>query len=95
MEKAILSAKESGDSVGGVVECVVTGVSRGLGAPFFDSAESRAVAIAVLGPAVKGVEFGMGFAMARLTGSMCNDEMASKTAHAPFDRPFAAACWAA
>ena len=61
------------DSVGGVVECRVQGVPRGLGEPFFDSAESMIAHLLFAVPAVKGVEFGSGFAGARLRGSQNND----------------------
>lgn len=61
------------DSVGGIVECRVQGVPRGLGEPFFDSAESMIAHLLFAVPAVKGVEFGSGFAGARLRGSQNND----------------------
>ncbi len=73
MREKIAEAKARGDSVGGVVECVITGVPAGLGDPMFDGIENR-VAQAVFGiPAVKGIEFGAGFASAAMTGSECND----------------------
>lgn len=69
IEKARLSM----DSVGGVVECAITGVPEGLGDPMFDGVENR-LAKAVFGiPAVKGVEFGAGFAAANMRGSQNND----------------------
>ena len=61
------------DSVGGIVECRVQGVPLGLGQPFFDSAESMIAHLLFAVPAVKGVEFGSGFAGARLRGSENND----------------------
>ena len=73
IEKTVQQAMEEHDSVGGLVECRVQGVPVGLGEPFFDGVE------AVLGhalfsiPAVKGVEFGAGFAAARMRGSEHND----------------------
>jgi chorismate synthase len=73
IEGAIDGAIRSGDSLGGVVECTVTGVPAGLGEPFFDSAESLLAHAALAIPAVKGVEFGAGFASARMRGSECND----------------------
>ena len=76
MEAAILAAKADGDSVGGVVECVVTGVPAGVGDPMFDGLENRIAAIVFGIPAVKGVEFGEGFAAARLRGSGNNDAFA-------------------
>ncbi len=76
MFAAIDAAKAEGDSVGGVVECVVTGLPAGIGGPMFGGLESR-IAQAVFGiPAVKGVEFGAGFAAAALKGSENNDPFA-------------------
>lgn len=73
MAEAILAAKAEGDSVGGVVECFVTGLPAGLGAPMFDGVENR-IARAIFGiPAVRGVEFGLGFAAAEMRGSAHND----------------------
>lgn len=73
MRKAILRAKEEGDSVGGVIECLVTGVPAGLGEPMFGGMENR-LAAALFGiPAVKGVEFGAGFGVATMRGSENND----------------------
>lgn len=66
-------AKAAGDSVGGVVECVCTGIPAGVGEPMFGGLENR-IAQAVFGiPAVKGIEFGIGFAAAELRGSENND----------------------
>lgn len=73
MEKAILSAKESLDSVGGVLETAVIGVPAGVGEPFFDSVESCLSHILFSIPAIKGVEFGSGFAMADMRASEAND----------------------
>ena len=61
------------DSVGGIVECRVQSVPLGLGQPFFDSAESMIAHLLFAVPAVKGAEFGSGFAGARLRGSENND----------------------
>ncbi len=61
------------DSVGGVIECRVDGVPIGMGEPFFDSVESMIAHLAFSIPAVKGIEFGSGFAGARLRGSQNND----------------------
>lgn len=73
MRRAILEARAQGDSLGGVVECMVQGVPAGLGAGMFGGMDSR-LAAAVFGiPAVKGVEFGAGFAFAGLRGSTAND----------------------
>lgn len=73
MRQAIEAAKDEGDSVGGIVECTIKGVPAGIGEPMFDGIENR-IAQAVFGiPAVKGVEFGNGFACADLKGSENND----------------------
>ncbi len=73
MQQRIADAKSAGDSVGGVVECIVDGLPVGLGDPMFGGMENR-IASAVFGiPAVKGVEFGDGFDVARLRGSENND----------------------
>ena len=75
MEKEILSAAEKGDSVGGVVEIMVSGLPAGLGGPMFDGAENI-ISSAVFGvPAVKGIEFGEGFKFAEMHGSEANDAM--------------------
>jgi chorismate synthase len=66
-------AAAAGDSVGGIVECVATGVPAGTGEPFFDSVESVAGHLLFSIPAVKGVEFGAGFGAASSTGSANND----------------------
>ncbi len=73
MLEAVDAARRAGDSCGGIVECAVLGLEAGLGEPMFDGLEnviSRAV-FAV--PAVKGIEFGEGFAASRLRGSENND----------------------
>lgn len=72
-EETIRRAVESRDSAGGVVECRASGVPAGLGEPFFDSAESLIAHLLFAIPAVKGVEFGDGFAAAARTGSRNND----------------------
>lgn len=78
MRKAIFQAKEEGDSVGGIVECLVTGVPAGLGEPMFGGMENR-LAAALFGiPAVKGVEFGAGFGVATMRGSENNDPFTVK-----------------
>lgn len=73
MEQTVLRAREAEDSVGGVLECMVTGLPAGLGAPFFDSVESVLSHLLFSVPAVKGVEFGEGFGFAALRGSQAND----------------------
>lgn len=78
MRKVILQAKEEGDSVGGIVECLVTGAPAGLGEPMFGGMENR-LAAALFGiPAVKGVEFGAGFGVATMRGSENNDPFTVK-----------------
>lgn len=72
-ESVVSAAQREGDSVGGVVECTVTGAGRDLGEPFFDSVESVAAHLLFSVPAVKGVEFGSGFEGVRLRGSERND----------------------
>lgn len=73
MMEAIRSAARDGDSVGGVLETAVLGLPPGLGEPFFGSVESRLSALLFSIPAVKGVEFGLGFGFAALRGSQAND----------------------
>ena len=73
MQQAALAAKQRSDSVGGIIECAVTGLPAGVGGAMFDGMESR-IAAALFGiPAVKGVEFGAGFAAASMCGSEHND----------------------
>ena len=73
MREVIVQARAEGDSVGGVVECMVTGLPAGVGDPMFGGVESR-LAAALFGiPAVKGVEFGAGFEVAQMRGSENND----------------------
>ncbi len=75
MQNAILRAKEDLDSVGGIVECSVTGVPAGLGDPMFDGIENR-ISRAIFGiPAVKGISFGDGIEAAAMFGSENNDAM--------------------
>lgn len=74
MRDAISAAKGDGDSVGGIVECAVTGLPAGVGEPMFGGAESRIAQIVYGVPAVKGVEFGAGFSAANLRGSQNNDD---------------------
>ena len=73
MEEAIGVARRDGDSLGGVVEVRITGLPVGLGEPFFDSIESSIAHAVFAVPAVKGIEFGAGFAGARMRGSRHND----------------------
>lgn len=73
MRDAILSAVKDGDSVGGVLETAVCSLPAGLGNPWFDSLEGVMSHALFSIPAVKGVEFGDGFALAELRGSRAND----------------------
>ena len=73
MQAEIAQAKADGDSVGGVVECVVEGLPAGIGEPMFGGLENLIARAVFAIPAVKGVEFGAGFAAARLRGSEHND----------------------
>lgn len=73
MQDAIANAKADGDSIGGVIECVVTGLPAGLGEPMFGGIESKLSQIIFGVPAVKGLEFGSGFYGSTLTGSQNND----------------------
>lgn len=73
MLDAIDDARRELDSVGGVVECVATGMPAGVGSPMFDGIENLVARAAFGVPAVKGVEFGRGFEAARLRGSEDND----------------------
>ena len=72
-DEVLRAAAAARDSDGGIIECRVQGVPLGLGQPFFDSAESLIAHLLFAVPAVKGVEFGSGFAGARMRGSENND----------------------
>jgi len=76
MKQTILSAKADGDSVGGILETAVSGLPAGVGEPWFDSVESVLSHALFSIPAVKGVEFGDGFALADMQGSEANDAFA-------------------
>lgn len=73
MVAAIEKAAADGDSVGGILETVITGMPAGVGEPWFDTMESELSHILFSVPAIKGVEFGDGFAMADMRGSEAND----------------------
>jgi len=82
MEETILRAKKEGDSVGGIVECVASNLPVGVGEPVFDSLDAEIAKMLFDVPAVKGVEFGLGFEAAKMRGSenndpyvMCDDEI--------------------
>ena len=74
MKECIVTARNEGDSVGGVIECKITGLAPGVGGALFNGLDG-AIAQAVFGiPAVKGIEFGAGFDVANMYGSNNNDE---------------------
>jgi chorismate synthase len=82
VEKGLQKAIDAKDSVGGIVECRVNGLPVGLGEPYFDSVESALAQIVFAIPAVRGIEFGTGFAAAKMFGSEHNDaitDMSGKT----------------
>ena len=74
IKEEIMSAKKDVDSVGGVIETGIIGVKAGVGSPFFDSLESKIASLAFSIPAVKAIEFGLGFDIAKARGSKANDE---------------------
>jgi len=73
LNKGLQKAIDAKDSIGGLIECRATGLPIGLGEPFFDSAESLLSHIVFAIPAVRGIEFGTGFAAAKMFGSEHND----------------------
>ena len=73
MAAKILRARDKGDSVGGEVECFITGLPAGIGEPMFGGIESKISQIVYGIPAVKAVEFGLGSLMSQFRGSMVND----------------------
>ena len=73
MRNAIAKAKEQQDSVGGIVECIITNLPAGIGEPMFGGVESKIASIVYGIPAVKAVEFGVGFSSAYYTGRDLND----------------------
>lgn len=73
IQETIAKARDNGESVGGTVECAVTGLPAGLGGPMFGGVESRIAQIVYGIPAVKAVEFGQGNAFAVACGSLAND----------------------
>lgn len=79
LEKGLQKAIDAKDSIGGIIECKVNGLPVGLGEPFFDSAESLLSHAVFAVPAVRGIEFGTGFAAARMFGSDHNDAIENKT----------------
>ncbi|MEG2413667.1 MAG: chorismate synthase [Clostridia bacterium] len=72
--QVVADARKQGDSVGGGIEVAICGVSAGVGQPFFNSIESTLAGLLFSVPAVKGIEFGNGFAMTEMFGSQANDQ---------------------
>ena len=79
LEKGLQKAIDAKDSIGGIIECKVNGLPVGLGEPFFDSAESLISHAVFAIPAVRGIEFGTGFAAAKMFGSQHNDAIENKS----------------
>jgi len=79
VEAAVNDAIKSGDTIGGIIECRVKNLMTGLGEPFFYSTESAISQIIFSIPAVKGIEFGSGFASAKMKGSQHNDPIIDET----------------
>jgi len=77
-ENVVEEALKTGDSVGGIIQCTATGLSPGLGEPFFDSVESLLSHAMFSIPGIKGLEFGVGFKCAHMYGSEYNDEILDK-----------------
>lgn len=78
IDLSVQEAIEEGDSIGGIIECVVSNIQKGLGEPFFYSVESAISHMVFSIPAIKGVEFGSGFASASMKGSEHNDPIVDK-----------------
>ncbi len=74
MKELILSVKEEGDSVGGVLESAIIGIPKGVGEPWFDTFEGVLSHALFSVPALKGIEFGAGFGFSDMLGSEANDE---------------------
>lgn len=79
LDKGLQKAIDQKDSIGGIVECRVNNLPVGLGEPFFDSVESVISHAVFAIPAVRGIEFGSGFAAAKMFGSKHNDAIADET----------------
>ena len=84
MQNEILKARKDLDSVGGVLETAVIGMPVGVGEPWFDSLESMLSHALFSIPAVKGVEFGLGFDISDLRGSKANDQLEIKDGNITF-----------
>jgi len=75
IDAAVEEAVERRDSIGGIVTCVATRMPVGIGEPFFDSVEALLSHMIFSIPAIKGIEFGAGFAATRMRGSEHNDKL--------------------
>ena len=84
MQEKIEALRAAGDSAGGVVECQIKGVPAGLGEPVFEKLDATLAAAMLSIGAVKGIEFGAGFAACDMTGSQNNDEIFVKGTKASF-----------
>lgn len=73
IKKAIEEIEDTGDSIGGIIQCTATNIPAGLGEPFFGSVESTISQLIFSIPAIRGIEFGAGFGAARMRGSQHND----------------------
>lgn len=74
MKEEIKKARDEKDSVGGTIECIITGIPCGIGDPMFDTIEGEIAKAVFAVPAVKGIEFGKGFELSKMRGSQSNDE---------------------
>jgi chorismate synthase len=81
LEEAVDKAVERNDSIGGIIECTAAQMPVGIGEPFFNSLESVLSHMIFSIPAIKGIEFGSGFAAARMWGSDHNDKLDSIEGH--------------
>ncbi len=79
LDKGLQKAIDEKDSIGGIIECRVNNLPAGLGEPFFDSVESLISHAVFAIPAVRGIEFGTGFAAAKMFGSKHNDAIADES----------------
>ncbi|MBQ8002858.1 MAG: chorismate synthase [Clostridia bacterium] len=75
MEEVVLNLKSEGDSAGGVIECAIMNMEKGIGNPIFDAFEARLASLIFSIPATKGLEFGRGFDVTHLKGSEANDPL--------------------
>ncbi|MBS1590261.1 MAG: chorismate synthase [Bacteroidetes bacterium] len=79
IDRAIANAITKQDSIGGILQCVVSGLPIGIGSPFFDSVESHIAHLIFAIPAIKGIAFGSGFSSASMPGSKHNDAILDET----------------